>query len=350
MIRGKWLIRVEPEPEELLSSWLSRSSFAHRLSAYRFCNIVVPGTEIWARDIDSSISTKTIEVLSKQAGIEEHRLVSMTFRSERTRCAPHLRRRVPFLRPLSVRHRSRRNYGLQYCPRCLAETKAFIRRWRWGFVTSCHLHRCELLDRCSKCAAAIVVHRGFSNDILRCHQCGHLLTNSRAPAWREGLCDVQRNLRDAMGGGGIAFGKQRVSAEDYVQGVHVLITVMITTSALYSAVGARGHSIGLTKPIRSFLLCTPQQRRLIFEVVGRVLDDWKTRSGSYASDIGLTQRSFISATIPEFMLESIKALPAGVSRGRLPAPLKIYGREMRRLRRLAPSEYVRRRSQVLVGS
>jgi hypothetical protein len=51
---------------------------------------------------------------------------------------------------------SDRTYGPMFCPRCLeADDEAYFRLiWRFGFITSCIKHRCDLLDCCPSCSRA----------------------------------------------------------------------------------------------------------------------------------------------------------------------------------------------------
>lgn len=73
-----------------------------------------------------------------------------------------------------VYHRTRRSFGQQYCPRCLAEGEAYYRlSWRFAWVTACERHRSVLLDRCPKCRQPVMFHRPAMNleSIVYCGAC-----------------------------------------------------------------------------------------------------------------------------------------------------------------------------------
>ena len=82
---------------------------------------------------------------------------------------------------LSMYHRQRLGYGMQYCPQCLAEdSEPYFRRfWRVGFYVRCHRHRLLMLDRCPECGSPVAVHRltmgharrGQIPPLVRCFRC-----------------------------------------------------------------------------------------------------------------------------------------------------------------------------------
>lgn len=71
--------------------------------------------------------------------------------------------------PVGVYHRKRIQFGLQYCPSCLAEDEEpyFRRTWRLAFVTICSNHDRALLDRCPRCRAAVNFHRDELGDVRK---------------------------------------------------------------------------------------------------------------------------------------------------------------------------------------
>ena len=83
--------------------------------------------------------------------------------------------------PVGVYHRTRKQFGLQYCPLCLAEDDEpyFRRKWRLAFIVSCERHSILLHDRCHHCGIAVNFHRGelgnprksVADSITVCHGC-----------------------------------------------------------------------------------------------------------------------------------------------------------------------------------
>jgi TniQ len=86
-----------------------------------------------------------------------------------------------WIMPVGVYHRTRNQFGLQFCPLCLEEDKEpyFRRRWRLAFIVSCERHHTLLHDRCPRCGAAVNFHRSemgdhrkrFPDSLTLCHFC-----------------------------------------------------------------------------------------------------------------------------------------------------------------------------------
>ena len=99
----------------------------------------------WARDIDRSAPDSFLETLSLRTGASLTELKSGMLPSyegivfERHNANGN----TPWVLPLGIYHRTRKAYGMQYCPECLFwdETPYFRRRWRFD-----HLLRTRLND------------------------------------------------------------------------------------------------------------------------------------------------------------------------------------------------------------
>lgn len=86
-----------------------------------------------------------------------------------------------WIMPVGIYHRRRRQFGLQFCPRCLAEDEEpyYRRRWRLAFVIVCERHHILLHDRCPKCEEPINFHRNemgnyrkfVADSLTICHAC-----------------------------------------------------------------------------------------------------------------------------------------------------------------------------------
>ena len=178
---------LKPKDDELLSSWLVRLARAHSLKLHTFCSLVWPGKQIWNRDIDKSADSEIVEVLSAGTGTSIERSWATTLivyegilYEKHNRFGPS-----PWIMPVGVYHRTRRQFGLQFCPRCLAEDKEpyYRRKWRLAFVAVCERHYVQLHDRCPKCGEAVNFHRcELSNhrkfgavSLTLCHACNFKL-------------------------------------------------------------------------------------------------------------------------------------------------------------------------------
>ncbi len=103
---------------------------------------------------------------------------------------------------LGVFHRSRRRYGQQFCPHCLAsDSDPYYRlNWRLAFTVACTIHRRAMLDRCQSCGHPVEFHRGdpLKTSIIQCHACGGRLDRQRSPTVSPVVLDLQAYLESAI--------------------------------------------------------------------------------------------------------------------------------------------------------
>lgn len=163
-----WPVHLKPKDDELLSSWLVRLARAHRLKVHTFCSLTWPGKQIWNRDIDNSADAELLEVLSIRTGTSINRVRATTLGyyagilyEKHNTLGPS-----SWIMPIGIYHRTRKQYGLQFCPRCLAEDEEpfFRRKWRLAFVVLCARHNTLLHDCCPHCGSPVNFHRGELGD------------------------------------------------------------------------------------------------------------------------------------------------------------------------------------------
>jgi hypothetical protein len=178
-----WPIHLKPNDDELLSSWLVRLARAHGLKLHTFCSLAWPKKQIWNRDIDKSADSQMVETLSIKTGTPIKRAHATTL-AEYVNILyekHNLLGPTSWIMPVGVYHRTHKQFGLQYCPLCLAEDKEpyYRRKWRLAFVVSCERHHALLHDRCPRCGAAVNFHRDELGDYRKvvaesltlCHVC-----------------------------------------------------------------------------------------------------------------------------------------------------------------------------------
>jgi hypothetical protein len=153
------------------------------LKVHTFCSLTWPGKQIWNRDIDKSADAGILEVLSIKTGTPIERVRKTTLAAYENILYEKHNTLGPtsWIMPVGVYHRTRKQFGLQYCPLCLAEDEEpFFRcKWRLAFIVSCERHQTLLHDRCPRCGAAVNFHRHelgsprkFVVDLLTlCHVC-----------------------------------------------------------------------------------------------------------------------------------------------------------------------------------
>ena len=176
-------IKVLPQEDELLSSWLVRLAIAHGQKLHTLTRLLWNKSSIWARDIDRSITPKQLHILTKRCGVEFDTVWNTTLANyEGSVYETHKSLGVnPWLTPIGVYHRKRTLFGQQFCPKCLDEDKKpyFRRYWRLSFFVICTKHKTQLSDCCSQCLSPINFHRdelgnfhSFApSQVTRCFHC-----------------------------------------------------------------------------------------------------------------------------------------------------------------------------------
>jgi len=187
-----WPIHFKPLPDELLSSWLVRLAHSHGLKAQTFCNLIFGSRlQVWNRDIDRLAPEWLITELSDRTGTPIEQVMDTTLQSyqgilyHRHRASGTL----SWIQSLKLHHRKFEGFGLQFCPKCLAQDKEpyFRKSWRVAFNTTCTSHNCILCDRCPYCGCGAAFHRNDMRhaqyvtivSLKKCHQCGFDLSRSQ---------------------------------------------------------------------------------------------------------------------------------------------------------------------------
>jgi len=147
----RWPVVVQPQPDELLSSFMHRIAFANGLPARRFGDELGFGEGLWSPRLDLAPQPEMLRLLTDRTGLGSE-IAAMTIGVEWR----------PLLLPLRCpvgrgRQARRRAAWLQYCPSCLADDARpyFRRRWRLATTLACRRHSRQLLDRCPCCFSAL---------------------------------------------------------------------------------------------------------------------------------------------------------------------------------------------------
>lgn len=179
-----WPIHLRPLADELLSCWIVRLGYAHNLKLRTFARLLSPDDpEIWYRDIDRDAPQSLLSELSKHTGVPLAKLESATLRAYEGRIY-RVSKESGILRwilPLQVWEWQHQGFGLQFCPKCLADDRIpyYRKRWRVAFYTWCSRHNVMVHDRCPQCGAAVSFHRRDLNvespakigEITLCSEC-----------------------------------------------------------------------------------------------------------------------------------------------------------------------------------
>lgn len=163
-LSGKlWPAHPKPEPDELLSSWLIRLAAANGQKLHTFCAISFPGVHLWNRDLDKGCTASFLQVMAERSGETEEHVRKTALRSfEGVLYERHNSNgNSQWILPVGVYRRTRRAYGLQYCPACLQDDREpyFRKQWRLACMTVCTKHKLCLQDHCTSCFSPVIPHR-----------------------------------------------------------------------------------------------------------------------------------------------------------------------------------------------
>jgi hypothetical protein len=177
-----WPINVKPLPDELLSSWLIRTSLANGSDPSSLAGAVWGSWRLWTVDIDRFTSIDKLAILSKVSGISIEQLKTMTLQPiiEFILGQSNLNSKQTWqwVIPTGNRNRTRIN-GLHFCSECLKDNPVYFKKsWRLAWNTVCPKHHNLLSIACPACNSTISPHLAtFENvDLSKCTICHYDLT------------------------------------------------------------------------------------------------------------------------------------------------------------------------------
>jgi hypothetical protein len=345
-----WL-PILPDHDELLSSFLSRCARVHGMRPTVFCAFHLHPHAVWNRDVDRSASPALMKAIADNAHVQPQDIEAMTLRSWESVTHPVPLERIgssgmaPWITAVGIYHRTRKRYGLQYCPRCLADHLVFYRTWRLAFVTVCPTHHLLLRDSCEACGAPIIPHRQRVS-ARYCDRCGRDLcaidrgVASPSPSIRAAL-RLQEVLLGALTGQRLLVGQQWVEGAFYLQGARFLLAHLRLLDDEY-------HDHGCGQPRVPFESKRCLYRLALLTILERLLSDWPTNFITAATARGVTQRSFMGLQEPpEWIAQALLDLPPGRSYDRSWRPRRLRC-ELRSLHRNKPAGWRSLRAQVLL--
>ena len=174
MLTGRvWPAHPHPYSGECLSSWLIRCAHANGMKVQTFCvRNFGHERQIWNRDVDRHAPEWLLNTLSEKTATPLADVVKTTMLAFEGRLftKKHLSGQLRWVLPLSLYHRTFRNFGVQFCPQCLAEDPEpyFRLSWRLAFYTFCPKHHILMHDRYHSCKMPVSYHRaelGKANQI-----------------------------------------------------------------------------------------------------------------------------------------------------------------------------------------
>jgi len=203
-----FIITPLPLKDELLSSWLVRTAYAHHLHPHTFFQnyLGLHHGVCTANNLDALLNYEQIQCIQSkcQNNIDIYTLTLNSYEG-------YLQENVinNGLNKLICNYR--------FCPKCLKEDDIpyFRKYWRVYFYTACHKHQCFLYDTCPKCNTKIDISKMFKNksSYKYCFKCNFDLSKSRVksvqPEFTYGLKTITI-LKKTLKNGYIQFPQNNV--------------------------------------------------------------------------------------------------------------------------------------------
>jgi hypothetical protein len=287
-----WPAHPKPLPDELLTSWIARCAKANGLKLQTFCDRVFgKERQLWNRDIDRLAPEWLLDEMTRRTGtpydVVQHTTLDIYHgRLFRER---HSAGQLRWILPMGIYHRTRRNFGMQFCPKCLEddEDPYFRTYWRVSLITHCAKHRLCMHDRCPACNAPIVFHRrelgrpGVTDygSLCLCHACDNDLREARHwtfTCYTKSIAKTLGKLTDYVSGVG---GTLDIGHTDVL---HQLCKILINTEKSFHLAAFVTNIIGVEHhPIknngRSFESWPVNQRAHIIQLAAWILSDPQQR-------------------------------------------------------------------------
>lgn len=171
---SRFLLIPKPLPDEILSSWLTRTAYAHLTHPKTFMNMhFSTGKFNWRPNFDASVSDDVLRIIERKSALPFVNIYQMTLRSYEGYLQESI---IPDgLNTFIVPQR--------FCPVCLREDQFpyYRKSWKILFTTVCFKHHCYLYDRCPSCNTLLKITHMHRNTLpfVFCHKCGFDLRTTR---------------------------------------------------------------------------------------------------------------------------------------------------------------------------
>lgn len=226
-----WPCRPKPLDDELLSSWLARTAVAHGMRPDTFMAAVWPNQKHQARDVDHVGSVAVTDAMAAGTLTNPERARATTlgaftgqlFESH----APTEGRKggTKWVTRSEIAGGVWHRPAQQFCPACLAEGTAYLRRcWRLALTAVCPRHGVILADRCGDCGAPVVVIR--ADDPRTCHCCGADLAQTRCAVAPAEALPFQRHQDAILRRGWAQLGEYHLYSVRYFDLLHHVLRLL----------------------------------------------------------------------------------------------------------------------------
>ncbi len=290
---GIWPVHLQPQKDELLSSWIIRLAYAHGFKVESFCTKVFGyRSTIWNRDIDVLAPIHVLDAIQRISGCTEHQVRSTTLKSFEGRIFEEINTGGinHWILSLGIKHRNRTLKSLMFCPKCLEEDEKpyFRRSWRLGFITICLKHKCFLKVECENCHSVIAPHRSDmlirstfteSDLMVKCWKCGFDLRMASSTGIIENdLYELQYQLEQTLKNGWCSWsGNGSMNSVIFFEGMHQVASGLISKKTRIKI-----QEISYDDKIVSIERLSLDYRHKLMAYLSHVLNDWPNKFISHA--------------------------------------------------------------------
>lgn len=312
-----------PKKDEILSSWIIRLAQNHNLKAHDFCKLVFPKIEIWNRDIDRHAPDKVIDVLSKITPCTLNTIRNSLLSSYKGFVFPDYNQYSfnSWILLAGVYHRTRKNKGMMYCPKCLSsdtETPYYRKFWRLALFTVCPSCGCYLRDTCPQCGSPIVFFRNLVGikrksvdlNIRNCFHCNFDLSCSEPQMATRRFIRMQHSFLSIM----VSKNKDFSKPTEYFDVLFQLVKQINArgdASAMIRERSSKEHKLQFlvsSNKFRQFNTLSVEERLPLLFMAYWLLLDWPERFISYCRDKRLWSSFLLKdfSNPPEWYIEIVK--------------------------------------------
>ncbi len=195
---------VTPLPDELLSSWLIRSSVLNGTDAIGFTEGIWFDERIWTKDIDRYFPREKIQYLEKNTPLSFSQIHDLTLEPIYVELmnpkTVNPKKHWQYIIPTGIRNRTKTN-GLHFCPLCLKEPIPYMKKqWRLSWNCICEKHHILLQLHCNKCGNCFSPHliTYTDTDFTRCQYCKVPLSQSSYTKGNTSVLQLQTFLNTSL--------------------------------------------------------------------------------------------------------------------------------------------------------
>lgn len=311
-----------PKPDELFTSWFSRVAYGNISDPYQFSSQILGSYPLFNVDGDLGINRQILKLISKYTGIPypeiENSVLSSLVGNYLTEIAKNGHN--PQILGCRIVGQIRRQYGQQFCAKCLEEDVQpyFRKQWRLAYFTVCLKHRLVFSDRCTACNAAVNYHKltFMHPHIAHCYACGrNLFRQTEYPVDEEDpIVWLQSKLKEGMTSGWVKLNSSTVIRTPvFLSGVQYILQAWVTERS--SKKLSRSVSTIRKSKLRPVDGKGTQRRAASLDVIQRyrLLDDvawllmeWPDRFVEFCNLSKLTPKTFFKTDrSPPYWLYSV---------------------------------------------